>query len=126
MRRLKRHWIVTSWCHRHYARNLYPRIRQGPIHQPDAGVRRRAHELVTEACDQVRYFGADYVKLWPGQDGWDYPFQVDYGTLWKHSLDGVGQLASENLDLKFVIEYKPREPRVRMSFGSVARTLLRY
>ena len=25
---------------------------------------------------------------------------------------------------KFVIEYKPREPRVRMSFGSVARTLL--
>lgn len=97
---------------------------KGSFTNPDAGVRRRAHELVTEACDQVRYFGADYVKLWPGQDGWDYPFQVDYGTLWQHSLDGIGQLASENPDLKFVIEYKPREPRVRMSFGSVARTLL--
>lgn len=97
---------------------------KGSFTNPDAGVRRRTHELVTEACDQVSYFGADYVKLWPGQDGWDYPFQVDYGTLWKHSLDGVGQLASENPDLKFVIEYKPREPRVRMSFGSVARTLL--
>jgi xylose isomerase len=72
----------------------------------------------------VRYFGADYVKLWPGQDGWDYPFQVDHGALWKASLDGVGQLASENPDLRFVIEYKPREPRVHMSFDSVARTLL--
>ena len=39
-------------------------------------------------------------------------------------MDGVGQLASENPDLKFVIEYKPREPRVHMSFDSVARTLL--
>ena len=97
---------------------------KGAFTNPDAGVRRRAHELITEACDVVRFFGADYVKLWPGQDGWDYPFQVDHGTLWKHSLDGVGQLASENPDLKFVIEYKPREPRVHMSFDSLASTLL--
>jgi xylose isomerase len=97
---------------------------KGSFTNPDPGVRREAHRLVTAAADVVRYFGADYVKLWPGQDGWDYPFQVDHGALWKASLDGVGQLASENPDLKFVIEYKPREPRVHMSFDSVARTLL--
>lgn len=99
-------------------------FRKGAFTNPDAGVRKAAHDLITEACDVVRYFKADYVKVWPGQDGWDYPFQVDHGALWKHSLDGIGQLASENPDLKFVIEYKPREPRVYMSFGSVARTLL--
>ena len=33
-------------------------------------------------------------------------------------------MAEENPDLKFVIEYKPREPRVKMSYCSVARTLL--
>jgi xylose isomerase len=97
---------------------------KGAFTNPDAGVRQRAHELITEAAQVVRDFKADYVKLWPGQDGWDYPFQVDHGTLWKNSLDGVGRLASENPDLKFVIEYKPREPRVHMSFDSVARTLL--
>jgi xylose isomerase len=97
---------------------------KGSFTNPDPGVRRLAHELVTEAADVVRHFGADYVKLWPGQDGWDYPFQVDHGALWKASLDGVGALASENPDLKFVVEYKPREPRVHMSFDSVARTLL--
>ena len=97
---------------------------KGAFTNPDPGVRRRAHELITEAADVVRYFGADYVKLWPGQDGWDYPFQVDHGALWKNSLDGVGLLASENPDLTFVIEYKPREPRVHMSFDSVSRTLL--
>ncbi|RYE11340.1 MAG: sugar phosphate isomerase/epimerase [Hyphomicrobiales bacterium] len=99
-------------------------FRKGAFTNPDPGVRRAAHDLITEACDVVRYFKADYVKVWPGQDGWDYPFQVDHGQLWKHSLEGIGQLASENPDLKFVIEYKPREPRVYMSFSSVARTLL--
>ena len=97
---------------------------RGSFTNPDPGVRRLTHELCTEAAGVVRHFGAEYVKLWPGQDGWDYPFQVDHGALWKASLDGVGQLASENPDLKFVIEYKPREPRVHMSFDSVARTLL--
>ena len=97
---------------------------KGSFTNPDPGVRRLTHEFVTQACDVVRRFGADYVKLWPGQDGWDYPFQVDHGTLWKHSMDGVGALAAENPDLKFVIEYKPREPRVHMSYSSVARTLL--
>ena len=36
----------------------------------------------------------------------------------------VGELADRNPDMKFVIEYKPREPRVHMAFDSVARTLL--
>ncbi|MTD13246.1 TIM barrel protein [Nakamurella sp. YIM 132087] len=104
---------------------IYTRVfAKGSFTNPDPGVRELAHELITEAADVVRYFGADYVKLWPGQDGWDYPFQVDHGALWKNSIDGVGRLAAENPDLKFVIEYKPREPRVHMSYSSVARTLL--
>ncbi|HVI98400.1 MAG TPA: TIM barrel protein [Sphingomonas sp.] len=97
---------------------------KGAFTNPDPGVRRRAHELITEAAGVVRRFGASYVKLWPGQDGWDYPFQVDHRKLWQASMDGVGALAAENPDLNFVIEYKPREPRVHMSYDSVARTLL--
>lgn len=100
------------------------RFAKGAFTNPDPGIRRLANEMVTDAADVVRRFGADYVKLWPGQDGWDYPFQVDHGKLWRHSIDGIAELAEANPDLKFVIEYKPREPRVHMSYDSVARTLL--
>jgi len=104
---------------------IYTRVfAKGSFTNPDPGVRRWAHELVTESADVARRLGAEYVKLWPGQDGWDYPFQVDHGALWTASIDGVGRLASENPDLRFVIEYKPREPRVHMSYHSVSRTLL--
>lgn len=97
---------------------------KGAFTNPDPGVRKLANEMVSEACDVVRRLNADYVKLWPGQDGWDYPFQVDHKKLWQHSIEGIGELASQHSDLKFVIEYKPREPRVHMSYDSVARTLL--
>ena len=97
---------------------------KGAFTNPDPGVRKRAHELITEACEAVRFFDASYVKLWPGQDGWDYPFQVNHKSIWKNSMDGVGNLATENSDLKFVIEYKPREPRVKMIYDSMTRTLL--
>lgn len=97
---------------------------KGAFTNPDAGVRRLANEMCNDAANIVRHFGADYVKLWPGQDGWDYPFQVDHRKLWQMSVEGVGELASQNPDLKFVIEYKPREPRNHMTYDSVARTLL--
>jgi xylose isomerase len=97
---------------------------KGAFTNPDPGIRRLANEMVNDAAKVVRRFGADYVKLWPGQDGWDYPFQVDHGKLWRHSIEGIAELAHQNPDLKFVIEYKPREPRVHMSYDSVSRTLL--
>ncbi len=97
---------------------------KGAFTNPDPGVRKLANEMVNDAANVVRRLGADYVKLWPGQDGWDYPFQVDHKQVWRHSIEGIGELASQNPDLKFVIEYKPREPRVHMSYDSVARTLL--
>ncbi|MEP1445254.1 MAG: TIM barrel protein [Paraglaciecola sp.] len=97
---------------------------KGAFTNPDAGVRRLANEMVNDAANVVRRFGADYVKLWPGQDGWDYPFQVDHREIWKRSVEGIAEVASQNPDLKFVIEYKPREPRAHMSYDSVSRTLL--
>jgi xylose isomerase len=42
---------------------------KGSFTNPDPGVRQLTKELVTEPADVVRFFGADYVKLWPGQDG---------------------------------------------------------
>lgn len=97
---------------------------RGAFTNPDAALRQQAFELMHEAAKVVRELGANYVKVWPGQDGWDYPFQVDHKNLWKMAVDGMRELASANPDVKFAIEYKPREPRVKMTWDSAARTLL--
>ncbi|MDR2374775.1 MAG: TIM barrel protein, partial [Bifidobacteriaceae bacterium] len=64
------------------------------------------------------------VKIWPGQDGFDYPFQADYRELSRLAVEGMRDLARDHKDLRFVIEYKPREPRTHMFWGSAARTIL--
>ncbi|WP_433187275.1 sugar phosphate isomerase/epimerase family protein [Actinoallomurus sp. CA-150999] len=97
---------------------------RGGFTNPDPKIRREAIELVSQAADLTRRLGGDYVKLWPGQDGWDYPFQADYKALWSMSIEAVRELAQRHPDLRFAIEYKPREPRNRMTFSSAARTLL--
>ncbi len=97
---------------------------KGAFTNPDPVKRASAMKIMNEAADIVRELGAKYVKIWPGQDGFDYPFQVDYHELNRLAVDGMRELASGHPDLKFVIEYKPREPRTHMYWGSAAKTIL--
>lgn len=100
------------------------RFRKGAFTNPDRGVRAEALEFMNEAGQIVRALGANYLKIWPGQDGWDYPFQVNHHDLWKLAVDGMRDLAAANQDIRFAIEYKPREPRVKMTWDSAARSIL--
>jgi xylose isomerase len=105
--------------------HLYMReFQQGSFTNPDPAVRQKAIDLGTQAIAIARQLDAKYVKFWPGQDGFDYPFQVDYRRLWDYSVAGVRAVAQRDPGMQFAIEYKAKEPRVQMFFGSAARTLL--
>jgi sugar phosphate isomerase/epimerase len=100
------------------------RFRKGAFTNPDPQVRAEALAVLNEAADVVRALGAKYLKVWPGQDGWDYPFQVDHHQQWELAVSGMRELAEANPDIKIVIEYKPREPRQKMFWDSAAKTAL--
>ena len=100
------------------------RFSRGAFTNPDPDVRAAALATLNEAADVVRKLGARYLKVWPGQDGWDYPFQVDHGEQWRLAVGGMRDLALANQDLRIVIEYKPREPRNKMFWDSAAKTAL--
>lgn len=97
---------------------------RGSITNPDPAVRARSRELIGEATAVAKELGCDYVKLWFGQDGWDYPFQVNHHDLWQTAISELRQIIEPHPDIRFVIEYKPREPRNKIIFPSAARTLL--
>jgi len=99
-------------------------FRAGAFTNPDARVRRRALDVIAAATEVGYELGVDYMKIWPGQDGFDYPFQADPRRLWELSVEGMRKAASPHPDLPFAIEYKPKEPRTHMFFSDAARTLL--
>jgi xylose isomerase len=96
----------------------------GAFTNPDPAVRRRALDICEEGVDAARRLGAPTVKLWPGQDGFDYPFQADYRELWRLELDGVRAVAEMDPDIRVAIEYKTKEPRTHISLATAARTLV--
>jgi xylose isomerase len=97
---------------------------QGAFTSPDPAVRRKTIDIGKRCAEIAHEWGADYVKYWPGQDGYDYPFQADYQELWDLSLTGIQEVAAAFPDMQFGIEYKLKEPRTHMVFSSAARTLV--
>jgi xylose isomerase len=104
---------------------IYSReFRCGAFTNPDPKVRQRALDLIARATDVGKELGIDYMKIWPGQDGFDYPLQADPRRLWELSVEGMQKVAGRCPELPFAIEYKPKEPRTHMFFSDAARTLL--
>jgi xylose isomerase len=113
---------ISAWC---ITPHVYTReFTSGAFTNPDPAVRRRALEICEQGVDAARRLGAPTVKLWPGQDGYDYPFQVDYRELWRLELEGVRAVADMDPEIRVAIEYKTKEPRIHISLATAARTLV--
>jgi L-rhamnose isomerase len=97
---------------------------RGALTNPDAGLRARALDRVREAIAAAQILDAYYVKFWPGQDGFDMPGQANYMQLWDYTIEGIRTIATENPGVQFAIEYKAKEPRVRMTLATATKTLL--
>src|SRR3954449_3019344 len=113
---------ISAWC---ITPHIYTRdFRAGAFTNPDPAVRRKALALCEEAVDVAKQLGAPTVKLWPGQDGYDFPLQCDYREVWRLALEGVKTVAAFDDDIRVAIEYKVKEPRIHISFSTAARTLV--
>ena len=113
---------LRTWC---ITPHIYTReFTAGAFTNPDPAVRRRALEICEAGVDAARRLGSGTVKLWPGQDGYDYPFQADYRELWRLELEGVRAVADMAADVRVAIEYKTKEPRTHISLSTAARTLV--
>jgi xylose isomerase len=101
-----------------------PGFRLGAFTHPDPRIRRTAIDLTKSAMDILQETGADLLTIWLGQDGWEYPFQADYGAIWEAETEAIREVADHNSRIKVSIEYKPSEPRSFSLLSNLAMTLL--
>ena len=67
--------------------------------------------------------GAGCLAIWPGQEWFDYTFQVDHVAVWERCLASLRTIAEGVGDLRVAVEYKLKEPRQKSVFGTAAQTL---
>jgi len=96
----------------------------GAFTHPEPENRKRAIRLACEAVDLATKHDIGHVILWMGPDGFDYPFQADYGAIWDLEIAGFRQVAKCNPNIRVSVEYKPSDPRRMSLIRSMAESLL--
>jgi len=90
-----------------------PRWKMGSVTNPRREVREKALEVLLQAADLAKELGCETLNFWPGQDGWDYNFEVNYGKQIEWFIEACRQAArrAKELGLKFGVEAKLKEPK---------------
>lgn len=83
----------------------------GNFTNKDKNLRHEAIELTKRAIDDCRELGGKVITLWFENDGFDYPFQLNYESAWNNLITAIREVADYGSDMKISIEYKPFEER---------------
>ena len=97
---------------------------QGSFCARDATVRQLAIDETHRAAEIATRLGCPLLNLWLGQDGYDYPLQGDFARQRGWMVEGIRAVASRWPQLRFALEYKLKEPRIRSFQARAADTLL--
>ncbi len=101
-----------------------PRFGKGGLTNLDDAVRAQALGILLEAADLAGDIGAQMI-VWPGGEGYNYPFQVPYGEVWSRLLDGMAQVAERlaSHGRLLFLEHKNSEPAMKILMRNVGMTL---
>jgi xylose isomerase len=90
-----------------------PKFRLGGPCNPDPALRRAALEEVLKGVEICRLMKIPVLSVWPGSDGADYHFQIDYRQSLEWFTDALIAVNRACLEhgIRLAIEPKPYEPR---------------
>lgn len=100
------------------------KFRHGALGATDEMIRKDAIDVIKGAAEAAQYLQAKVVNIWPGADGHDYSFQVDFITHWDRIVQSLQEAISAYPEQQFAIEYKAREPRGKSALSTVGKSLM--
>lgn len=99
-------------------------FRHGALSASNQAIRKKAVDIIEGAARAAKFLDAPMVNIWPGADGHDYSFQVDFREYWERIVESFKEVIPLFSDQKFAIEYKAREPRGKSAISTVGKTLM--
>ncbi|HEV7884611.1 MAG TPA: TIM barrel protein, partial [Solirubrobacteraceae bacterium] len=104
--------------------HLDARFARGGLSSPDDATRAAALDVTLAAADFAGGLGAKLI-IWPGIEGYNYPFQTPYTESWARLIDGIGRAASRMASYGGIVllEHKNSEPAMKIHMGNVGMTL---
>jgi len=104
--------------------HLDPLFGRGGLCSPDASVRKEAVRRTLAAVDMAGNLRANFI-IWPGIEGYNYPFQTPYRESWAWLVEGIGLAAQRCKDhgINLFLEHKNSEPAMKILMRNIGMTL---
>ena len=104
--------------------HLDPLFGRGGLCSPDASVRKEAVRRTLAAADMAGKLRANFI-IWPGIEGYNYPFQTPYSESWAWLIEGIGLAAQRCKEhgISLFLEHKNSEPAMKILMRNIGMTL---
>lgn len=104
--------------------HLDPRFGRGGLINPDERVRAEARRILRDGAEFAGTLGANMI-VWPGGEGYNYPFQTPYVDSWRWLIDGLAEVAEicARHDVKLFLEHKNSEPAMKILMRNIGMCL---
>jgi xylose isomerase len=104
--------------------HLDPRFGRGGLVNPDPEVRGEAVRIAVAGAKLSGELGVPLI-VWPGIEGYNYPFQTPYADSWRWFVDGLAEVAGTLKDAgqELWLEHKNSEPAMKILMRNIGMTL---
>jgi xylose isomerase len=96
----------------------------GSLSNPLPRPRAEAIARTQAAFELNRELDTDFAVVWPGIDGYENPFGVDFVAMRRRFAEGLAEAMDAVPGVRVAFEPKPYEPRGRILFGTTAEGVL--
>ena len=89
----------------------------GSLSNPDGKVRQAALDRTISALELNRELDTDFAGVWPGIDGYENNFGLDFARVRDRFASGLAEAMDRVPGVRIAFEPKPYEPRGRILYG---------
>lgn len=96
----------------------------GSLSNPLPEMRKIAVDRAKATLRMNKRLDTEFAVVWPGIDGYENPFGVDFTAMRDRFVDGLVEAMDEVPGLRIAFEPKPYEPRGRILFGTTVEGVM--
>ena len=101
-----------------------PRYALGSFINPDERLRKESVTIAKKGIELASAVGAKFI-IWPGGEGYNYPFQVLYGEVWDQFVSALAEVVAwaSEYGVTVLLEHKNSEPAMRILMRDIGMTM---
>jgi xylose isomerase len=101
-----------------------PKYALGSFINPDKKLRKEAIATTRRGVELAAATGSKFI-IWPGGEGYNYPFQIPYVEVWDYFIGAIAEAVdlANQLGVTVLLEHKNSEPAMRILMRDIGMTM---